>query len=149
MSGIHGDARTEGRVTVFQLRDDLTSDRVKPFLVKMNDLIDEGRHYLVLDLSEVFEISLIGMVSISSLFNRCRQNGGGLKVSGLTPPVRKAFRSTNLINTVEVYDDTVEALKSFRSRNLLRSKSFSGSFFLKERNSFVGWDRLPLSGHLN
>ena len=144
-----GEMKSEGRITVFHLKDDLSTERVKHFLKKMNDLLAEGRHYLVLDLAEVYEVSLIGMVGISSIFNRCRQAGGALKVAHLTPRVRKAFRNTNLINTIEVYDDVLEAIKSFRSQNLLKAKQYSGSFFLKDRNSFVGWDRLPLSGHLN
>lgn len=145
---IDGEARNEGRITVFQLRDDLSSDRAKDFLKKMVELLDEGRHFLVIDLSQVYEVSLIGMVGLSSIFNRCRQAGGALKIASLTPPVRKAFRQTNLINTIEVYDEVIDAVKSFRSQNLLRSKHFSGSFFLKDKNAFVGWDRLPISGHV-
>jgi anti-anti-sigma factor len=146
---IDGEARNEGRITVFQLKDDLTADRVKSFLKRIYDLLDEGRYYLVIDLSQVYEISLLGMVGLSSIFNRCRQNGGALKVAGLTPAVRKAFRNTNLINTIEVYDEVPDGVKSFRSQNLLRTKHFSGSFFLKDKNAFVGWDRLPLSGHVH
>lgn len=146
---IDGEARTEGRITVFQLKDDLTADRVKPFLKRIYDLLDEGRFYMVIDLTQVYDISLLGMVGLSSIFNRCRQNGGALKVAGLTPTVRKAFRNTNLINTIEVYEEVVDAVKSFRSQNLLRTKHFSGSFFLKDKNAFVGWDRLPLSGQIH
>jgi hypothetical protein len=40
----------------------------------------------------------------------------------------------------------MDAVKSFRSHNLLKSKTFAGSFFIKEQNSFVGWDRLPQQG---
>lgn len=146
---IDGEARNEGRITVFQLKDDLSADRVKSFVKRIYSLLDEGRYHLVIDLSQVYEISLIGMVGLSSIFNRCRQNGGALKVSGLTPAVRKAFRGTNLINTIEVYEETMDAVKSFRSQNLLRTKHYSGSFFLKEKNAFVGWERLPMSGHVH
>jgi hypothetical protein len=69
-----------------------------------------------------------------------------LKVASLTPSVRRSFRQTNLINTIEVFDDVMDAVKSFRSHNLLKSKTFAGSFFIKEQNSFVGWDRLPQQG---
>lgn len=146
---IEGEARNEGRITVFQLKDDLTADRVKPFLKRIYGLLEEGRYHLVIDLSQTLEMSLMGMVGLSSIFNRCRQNGGALKVACLTPSVRKAFRQTNLINTIEVYDEVLDAVKSFRSQNLLRAKHFSGSFYLKDRNAFVGWDRLPLSGHVH
>jgi len=146
---IEHETRAEGKITVFHLKDDLTTDRVKSFLKKMNDLISEGRHFLVIDLGEVVEVSLMGMVALSSTFNRCRQAGGALKIAHLTPRVRRAFRSTNLINTIEVYDEILDAVKSFRSQNLLRSKNFSGSFFLKDRNAFVGWDRLPITGPMN
>lgn len=142
----YGETREEGKVTVFQLKTDLSAERVKSFVKKVNALLTEGRIYLVLDLHEVEEVSLLGMVAISSLFNKCRQAGGSLKIAGLTPTVRKAFRQTNLINTIEVFDEPIDALKSFRSQNLLKTKAYSGSFFLKEKNAFVGWDRLPQQG---
>ncbi len=143
---IYGETRTEGKVTVFRLLSDLSTENVKPFLKKMNELLDESRVFLILDMSDVEEVSLLGMVAISSVFNRCRQAGGALKIAQLTPPVRRAFRATNLINTIEVYEETVEALKTFNSHNLLKAKNFAGSFFLKDRNAFVGWDRYPLTG---
>jgi len=146
---IGGDTKFEGRITVFHLKDDLSTDRVKSFLKKMEELLGSNRNCLVIDLSSVKEVSLMGMVALSATFNKCRQAGGMLKVSGLTPSVRKAFRQTNLINTLEVFEDALDAVKSFRSHNLLKSKTFAGSFFIKEQNSFVGWDRLPQHGLTN
>ncbi|MDB5038499.1 MAG: hypothetical protein JWQ35_2027 [Bacteriovoracaceae bacterium] len=144
---INGESKQEGKITIFQLRDDLTTSKVKAFLKKMNEIVELGHRFIVLDLSQVDEVCLLAMVSISSIFNRVRQSGGALKIVGLTPSVRRGFRQTNLINTIEVFDEALEAVKSFKSHNLLRSKHFSGSFFLKDSNSFVGWDRLPLTGH--
>jgi len=144
---INGESRQEGKITVFQLKEDLTTSKVKAFLKKMNQIIEVGHRFIILDLSKVDEVCLLGMVSISSIFNRCRQMGGALKISGLTPNVRKSFRQTNLINTIEVFDESIEAIKSFKTNNLLRSKHFSGSFYIKDSNSFVGWDRLPQTGH--
>lgn len=146
---INGTSQTEGRITVFHLKDDLTPNRVKSFVRKMEELMSEDRKNLVLDLASVSDVSLIGMVAISSIFNKCRQAGGALKVACLTPLVRRAFRQTNLINTIEVYDEVLDAVKSFKSQNLLKSKTYAGSFFLKERSAFVGWDRLPQSGPAN
>lgn len=146
---IGGSTSAEGRITVFHLKDDLSPNRVKAFLKKMEDLLSEGRHHLVLDLASVNDVSLMGMVAISSIFNKCRQSGGALKIASITPLVRRSFRQTNLINTIEVYDDILEAVKSFKSQNLLRAKSFSGSFFLKDKQAFVGWDRLPNNGVFN
>lgn len=144
---INGSSKQEGKITIFQLRDDLTPHKVKAFAKKMNQIMSLGHRFIVLDLSEVEEVCLLGMVAISSVFNRCRQNGGALKITGLAPSVRRGFRRTNLINTIEVYDEVLEAIKSFRQHNLLKSKQFSGSFFIPESNSFAAWDRLPLTGH--
>src|SRR4051812_10720392 len=112
---INGHSKQEGKITIFQLRDDLNTTKVKPFLKKMNELLDVGHRFMVLDLSQVDEICLLGMVSISSIFNRCRQNGGAFKIVGLTPTVRRLFRRTNLINTIEVFDEALDAIKSFKS----------------------------------
>src|SRR5690606_37658174 len=104
VSMIRGVTKTEGSVTIFHLKDNLTPKKVKAFVQKSQDLIDSGRVNLILDLGSVHEICLMGLVSISSIFNKCRNAGGALKICSLTPEVRRAFRETNPINTVEVFD---------------------------------------------
>ncbi len=139
---IRGITKTEGSITVFHLKDNLDTQHVKAFARKIYDLMETGRIFLVLDLSQVDEVCLMGMVSISAIFNKCRQMGGALKIAGLTEPVRESFEETNLINTVEVFDNVLEAIKSFRSTNLLKTKSLSGSYFVEENQAFVPWERL-------
>jgi len=146
---IRGVTKTEGSISIFHLKDNLTTKKVKSFTKKMQDLLDSGRTHLILDMSSVDDVCLMGLVSISSIFNKCRQLGGALKVCSLTPEVRQAFRETNLINTVEVYDTPLEALKSFRSKNLLKVRAFSGSFYIEEKNAFFAWDRLPARSYYN
>lgn len=143
---IRGVTKTEGSITVFHPKDNLDTVHVKAFVKKIHELLDSGRLYLVLDLAEVEEICLLGMVSISTIFNKCRQMGGALKIASLTDEVHDAFLETNLINTVDVYDGVLDAIKSFRHENLLKAKTLSGSYFVQEKNSFVAWDRLP-AGH--
>ncbi len=146
---IEGQAKKEGKVTIFQVRDDLTSERVKSFLKRIDEIISSGNLYIILDLSHVEETSMLALVAISSLSNQCRQSGGILKVAGLQSQVRRAFRRTNLINTVEVYDEVLDAIRSFKSQNLLKGKGHSGSFYVKDLNAFVPWDRLPLVGQIH
>jgi len=139
---IRGITKTEGSITVFHLKDNLDTHHVKAFVRKIHDLMESGRIFLILDLSQVQEVCLLGMVSISNIFNKCRQQGGSLKISGLTTEVRECFEETNLINTIEIQENVLEAIKSFRSTNLLKAKNLSGSFYIEEENSFVPWDRL-------
>lgn len=146
---IRGVTKTEGSVTVFHLKDDLDTDKVKAFIKKIQDLIDSGRSNIIVDMSSCHYICVLGLVSISSIFNKCRQSGGALKIAALTPEVRDAFRETNLINTIEVYDTPLEALKSYQSDNLLKAKAYSGSFYIEEDNAFVPWDRLPVRSYYN
>lgn len=146
---INGALRQEGRIVIFHLHEDLHNGNVKAFMKRLYDLVEKGRTQMVLDLSEVMDVSLMGMVAISALFNKCRQKGGAFKVACLNPTVRRSFRNTNLINTIECYEELLEAVKSFSSQNLLRSRHYSGSFYLKERGAFVGWDRIPLEGYVN
>jgi len=141
--------KSEGSVTVFHLRENLEASRAKAFVKKIYELIESGKFNIVLEMSHVQQISLQGMVSISHLFNRCRQGGGCLKVVNLTDRVRASFQESNLINTIEVHASVVEAIKSYNTHNLLRSKKYSGSFYLEDTQAFVGWDWLPASGHFN
>lgn len=146
---IKGHTQSEGRITVFHLRDDLTTKRAKAFSKKVDALLRQGRHFLILDISEVEEICLLGQVAISSLSNKCRHAGGSLKIAGLSYEVRRSFKRTNLINTIETYDTVLDAVKSYRSENLLKRKNYSGSYYLKDRKAFVAWDELPIPEYVH
>jgi anti-anti-sigma factor len=138
-----------GKITVFHLNEDLPPNRVKVFTKTLNDLVESGRVHISLDLSGTREISLIGLVAISSIFNKCAQLGGSLKIVGLTPKVRSLFRETNLINTIEVYENSLEAIQSFRSKSLVKAKAHPGAFYFEDTNSFVAWDRLQARSPMN
>lgn len=139
----------EGSITVFHIKQDLQARHIKAFAIKLQELIDSGRHNLVIELSAVHEICLMGLVTISSFYNKCRQNGGSLKVACLNEEVRESFHDTNLINTIEVFSSVLEAIKSFQSTNLLRNRRYTGSFFLEDDQSFVAWDRLPVRSYFH
>lgn len=146
---IRAETKNEGNVTIFHLRENLNTRKVKDFTKKLNELIESGRCQIVLEMGNIEEICLMGMVAISSAFNRCRQAGGALKVAQLQPEVRRSFRETNLINTIEVFDNLLDAVKSYEGKNLLKAQRYSGSFYLNQTQSFVAWDRLPLGNYLN
>jgi anti-sigma B factor antagonist len=144
-----GQIQNKGKLTIYKLCDPLTVSNVKPFLIEMHSLIAEGKTHIILDLSDVKIICLMAMVGISNLFNECRLKGGALKVACLSPQVRRAFSQTNLINTVEIFEEASEAAKSFESKNLLKSQTLSGSYFMEDSESFVVWDRIPQTAYFN
>lgn len=141
--------KTEGSITVFHIKQDINERDVKSFVLKLQELIDSGRVNIVIELSSVHEICMMGMVTLSSYFNKCRQEGGSLKVACLNEEVRHFFHETNLINTIEVFSSALDAVKSYQAANLLRSRNYSGSFYMEEDQSFVAWDRLPVRSYFH
>ena len=110
---MHTDVQREGNVSIYRFRGPLTTGYVKSFVKEVYDLIGNKQTQIIIDLSEVKMICLMGMVSISNIYNECRQNSGALKVAGLTPQVKRVFQQTNLINTIEIFESVSEAYKSF------------------------------------
>lgn len=143
--------KTEGKITIVTLKYDLTNDHVKSFMKTCNRLIsDEKRYWIILNLENVHNIALLGQIAISSIYNHLIAAGGALKLVHLQDKVKKGFEKTNLINTIEHYDNDVDAINSFGRVNCRTShrtgQLHSASFYIKEIKSFVGWDSYPVVG---
>ncbi len=89
---LEGTAKKEGKITIFQVRDDLISERVKSFMKRVDQMIGNGNRFIVLDLTHVEEVSLLALVAISSLSSG-QQRGFAYpaakrKATGFIPPSR-------------------------------------------------------------
>src|ERR1700733_2608783 len=65
---------------------------------------------VVLQLDQVEFVDSSGLGALVRLMQAARSKGGDLKLSGVTPKVRKTLEMTNLIKQFETYDSVEEAI---------------------------------------
>ena len=65
---------------------------------------------VVLQLDEVEFVDSSGLGALVRLMQAARAKGGDLKLSGLTPRIRKVLEMTNLLRQFETYDTVEEAI---------------------------------------
>lgn len=76
-------------------------------------LIDNGNKYLLFDLSDVIYISSSGLRIFITTIRKLRELDGMLKVAGMKENIKTVFRTIELIDLLELYDNKDEALEAF------------------------------------
>ena len=94
----------------------------------------------------VDRVSLMGQIALSSIHNHLQTLGGCLILVRLNPSVEDEFDKTNLSETLHILDDEIEAIKAVEQlkKSTPKDSTETSSFYIKELNSFVGWDAYPV-----
>ena len=79
----------------------------------IRDLAANGHKKLLLNLSEVSYIDSSGIGELVSGFTTITNQGGKLKLVGLTKRVKDLLQITELYTVFEVFDDEAAAVRSF------------------------------------
>jgi len=84
------------------------------FREKIQNLLDNGIKYLVLDLSQTPFMDSAGMAALVSALKQCRQRGGDVRmVWPLAEPVKRILALTKFDRVFEMKTSVDEALGSF------------------------------------
>jgi anti-sigma B factor antagonist len=79
----------------------------------IRDLAAKGNKKILLNLGEVSYIDSSGIGEMVSGFTTVTNNGGQLKLVGLSKRVKDLLQITKLYTVFEAYDDEAEAVRSF------------------------------------
>jgi anti-sigma B factor antagonist len=85
----------------------------------IEQLFEEGRYRLVLDLAHLEYISSPGLRVLIEARKKARDwkltdiEGGDIRIANLPPRIREVFDLTGFTSLFEIYDDTVAAIGSF------------------------------------
>ena len=79
----------------------------------VRDLISKGQKKILLNLSDVSYIDSSGIGELVSGFTTVTNQGGVLKLLGLTKRVKDLLQITKLYTVFEVFDDEAAAVRSF------------------------------------
>lgn len=107
-------SRQVGDVTVIDAGGRITlGEGSSAFRDIIRDMAAKGNKKLLLNLGEVSYIDSSGIGEMVSGFTTVTNNGGQLKLLGLSKRVKDLLQITKLYTVFEVYDDEAEAVRSF------------------------------------
>ena len=107
-------SRQVGDVAVIDAAGRITlGEGASAFRDAIRDFAGKGSKKLLLNLSEVSYIDSSGIGEMVSGFTTVTNNGGQLKLVGLSKRVKDLLQITKLYTVFEVYDDEAEAVRSF------------------------------------
>jgi anti-sigma B factor antagonist len=79
----------------------------------LNNLLDQGKKNIVVDLSSVTHINSSGMGILISGYSKVKDKGGALKLANLTSKMKGLLSITKLNRIFETYNSVDEAVQSF------------------------------------
>jgi anti-sigma B factor antagonist len=97
-------------VTAVGSMDALTSADFSGFV---SGQIEQGKHQLVVDLSQVDYMSSAGLRAILAGLKEARQLGGDLRLAAAQPGVEKILKLSGFMSILKVYTSVEEAITSF------------------------------------
>lgn len=107
-------SRQVGDVTVLDVSGRITLGEGSSALRDaLRDLVSKGHKKILLNLGEVSYIDSSGIGELVSGFTSVSNQGGQLKLLGLTKRVKDLLQITKLYTVFEVHDDEAAAIRSF------------------------------------
>ena len=107
------------RVDVLTLTGRLDASSAPLVEQQIDQLFDQGRYRIVLDLSGLEYIASPGLRVLREVRQQARdweisdREGGDVRIANLSPRVKEVFDLTGFSSFFENYSDTVEAVNSF------------------------------------
>ena len=107
-------SRQVGDVTVIDAAGRITlGEGASAFRDTIRDIANKGSKKILLNLSDVSYIDSSGIGELVSGFTSVTNNGGQLKLVGLSKRIKDLLQITKLYTVFDVYDDEAHAVRSF------------------------------------
>lgn len=112
--GIQLTTRQVGEVSVIDVVGRITlGEGASTLRESIRDLVGKGNKKILLNLSDVSYIDSSGIGELVSGFTTVTNQGGTLKLLGLTKRVKDLLQITKLYTVFEVHDEEAAAVRSF------------------------------------
>ncbi|RCK80001.1 MAG: hypothetical protein OZSIB_3870 [Candidatus Ozemobacter sibiricus] len=103
----------ENGVVVVDVRGEITFENSDLLRDKINELCDQGKTRLVIDLANLKYMSSAGMGVLVHGLKKTRQGKGDLRLAHLSPKMRRVFLITQFTHHFSVFASLEEAIQSF------------------------------------
>lgn len=106
-------------VTVLDLQGRLVfDDGDRPFRARVDELVEQGRSRIVVNLAGVTYIDSCGIGSLVAKFVSLRRKGGDLRFVHVTPRSNRLLQITRLIGIFRIFESEDEAVASFSGESV-------------------------------
>jgi len=105
----------EHSVVVIDVRGEVTFENSDLLRDKINELCEQSKANLVIDLANLKYMSSAGMGVLVHGLKKTRQGKGDLRLAHLSPKMRRVFLITQFTHHFAVYPSLDEAINSFSS----------------------------------
>ena len=104
-----------GDVTVVRFSfNEITRDQREEIKKNLQELMDAGETKFIIDLAKVGFISSLVIATIIFFAKQVNENGGKIKISGLSGEAFSIFQLTQLDKVLELYETEHDALESYK-----------------------------------
>lgn len=110
------DIKTVNDISVVKWRDNINIYNAPAFKAFIDNLIDQNRNLLILNLDEVDYIDSSGLGVLITCMKQLTKIGGILKIGGMSESVQRVFKIMQSSNIFQIYNTEAEALKSFDNK---------------------------------
>lgn len=107
------DEQTHGAVTVVRPRGPISQSEAEGFAISVRGAAMRSLGRLVIDVADVPYVDSKGLECIMDLADEMGQNGQTLKLCGVCETVREAMDLTDVLQSVEQFEDVSSAVRSF------------------------------------
>ena len=104
---------TQGDLSVIELEGYLDAHTAPQFEQSIQSEIDAGHYRIVVDCEKLSYISSAGLGVFMSFVEEIREQGGDIKICGLTPKVRQVFDILGFAEIYDICDDRGSAAQRF------------------------------------
>ncbi len=104
---------SQGDLSIIQLEGYLDAHTAPQFEQAIQSEIDAGRHRIVIDCEKLTYISSAGLGVFMSFVEEIREQGGDIKICGLTPKVRQVFDILGFAEIFDICEDRAAAARRF------------------------------------
>jgi len=105
----------EESVVVIDVKGEITFENADLLRDKLNELCDQGKCRLIIDLANLKYMSSAGMGVLVHGLKRTRQGKGDLKLVNLNAKMRRVFLITQFTHHFSVFPTLDEAVQSFKT----------------------------------
>jgi anti-anti-sigma factor len=108
------DRRTDGAVTILQLRGDLTEgEGERSFRQAIDQLIEQGATRILVDMKAVNQLDSAGVGAVAWKYVSLKRQNGALKLVNIGARSRKVLSITKLLTVLEAFESEAAAVASF------------------------------------
>jgi anti-sigma B factor antagonist len=103
-----------GDVTVVRFSfNEINRDQREEIKQGLQKLMDAGERKFIIDLTKVGFISSLVIATIIFFAKQVKENGGAIKISGLSSEAFSIFQLTQLDKVLDLYESESDALENF------------------------------------